>query len=101
MVDVTVCLPQNQVRKLVAQILLSGGTVRVTGHAMREMGSDKFGPFSMNDVRNVLKHGHMSEPGEYENGTWRYRLHTARFCVVVAFRSETELVVVTNWRKTP
>jgi len=32
------------------------------------------------------------------SGTWRYRIRTPEVCVVVAFRSETELVVVTAWR---
>jgi malate synthase len=100
MVDVTRQLPLNQARKLVAEILL-GGVVTPSGHAQREMLIDRHGPFAMTDVLNVLRHGKMQEPGELVNGTWRYRLHTARFCVVVAFRSETELVVVTNWRKRP
>jgi len=39
-----------------------------------------------------------SEPGEFEHGTWRCRVETSRITVVVAFRSEHELVVVTGWR---
>lgn len=33
-----------------------------------------------------------------ENGSWRYRVRTARMAVIVAFRSETALRVVTAWR---
>lgn len=52
------------------------------------------------DVRNAIRFGRVSENG-MENGTWRYRFETNKFRVVVAFRSETVLVVVTvvrlNW----
>jgi len=48
---------------------------------------------------NVLRMGRLFEPCEMSNGTWRYRIHTDRFCVVVAIRSEDSLVVVTTWRK--
>jgi hypothetical protein len=38
------------------------------------------------------------EPGEIERGTWRYRVRERDVCVVVAFRSEARLVIVTAWR---
>jgi hypothetical protein len=50
------------------------------------------------DVVNVLRGG-VVKPGEYERGSWRYRIHTIRIWVVVAFNSGTELVIVTAWRK--
>ena len=31
-------------------------------------------------------------------GTWRYRMRAGKVYVVVTFRSEAELVVVTVWR---
>jgi hypothetical protein len=49
------------------------------------------------DATNVLRGG-VVEPGEFENGSWRYRIRTQRIYVVVSFRSETELRVVTAWR---
>ena len=49
------------------------------------------------DCLNVLRGGWV-EPAELEAGTWRYRVATQRIVVVVAFRSETVLVVVTAWR---
>jgi len=49
------------------------------------------------DAINVLRGG-WPGPGEEEKGTWRYRVCTTRICVVVAFRSETELRIVTAWR---
>ena len=52
---------------------------------------------TMVDVTNVLRGG-VVDPAEFENGSWRYRVRTARIAVIVAFRSETELRVVTAWR---
>ena len=49
------------------------------------------------DCENVLRGG-VVRPGEYEHGTWRYRVETSKITVVIAFRSEQELVVVTAWR---
>lgn len=49
------------------------------------------------DVDNVLRGGAV-DPGEYENGSWRYRVRTERIVVVITFRSEIELVIVTAWR---
>ena len=36
---------------------------------------------------------------ELRNGTWRYRVEAAMVCIMVAFRSETEFVIVTAWRR--
>jgi hypothetical protein len=49
------------------------------------------------DVDNVLRGG-VVQPGEYEGGTWRYRVSTDRIAVVIAFRAENELIIVTAWR---
>lgn len=98
MVDVTRHLTQNEARKLVAKIARDGSVVP-SKHALLEMAADPLGKFGMTDVYNVLRLGRLMEPCELVNGSWRYRLHTDRFCVVVAFRSETALVIVTTWRK--
>ena len=97
MTDVARRLGRSQARKLVSKILASG-TVTFTHHAREELAKDDM---TLNDAANVLAGGRMTEEGEQEHGTWRYRLHTQRMCVVVAFRSEAELVVVTAWRKKP
>jgi hypothetical protein len=86
-------LSPTDAKKLIRQILLTGNVV-VTSHAQREMTKDGM---TMVDVTNVLRGG-VVDPAEYENGSWRYRVRTARMCVVVSFRSEDELVVVTAWR---
>ena len=36
---------------------------------------------------------------QHENGEWRYRVHTGKMTVIVRFEDETELMIVTAWRK--
>lgn len=72
------------------------GTVSWSDHGKEEMAADSLTTL---DCMNVLRAGAVKEPAGLEKGTWRYRVHTNRLCVVVAFRSETELRVVTTWRK--
>ena len=50
------------------------------------------------DCLNVMRSGVVTEPADLISGTWRYRIHTQRMSVVVAFRTDTELTVVTAWR---
>lgn len=86
-------LSPPEARRLIREILDSG-SVALSKHAEEEMAKDNL---TMLDVANVLRGG-VVDPGEYENGSWRYRVRTARIAVIVAFRSETELRVVTAWR---
>lgn len=74
---------------------MESGVVTPSGHALKEMENDGL---TMVDCTNVLRGG-WSEPGEWENGSWRYRIRTARICVVIAFRSDTKLAIVTAWRE--
>lgn len=69
-------LSPPEAKRLIREIL-AGGEVVSSRHATEEMKND--------DLTMV-------------DGTWRYRVHTQRIWVVVAFRSETRLVVVTGWR---
>jgi Domain of unknown function (DUF4258) len=87
--------PQHA-RKLIQEILKTG-TVSFSKHAFDEMAKDQL---TTVDCINVLRGG-VVEPPELRDGTWRYHVRTARICVVVAFRSETHLVVVTAWRIRP
>lgn len=80
-------------RKLIQQVVAAGG-VRFSDHARSEMAADGLEP---DDVTNVLRGG-IVEPAEIERGTWRYRVRAGRVFVVVAFRSEVLIVVVTAWR---
>ncbi|MEP7245386.1 MAG: DUF4258 domain-containing protein [Gammaproteobacteria bacterium] len=81
-------------KTLVGEILRSGGTFAYSTHATNEMAKDGL---SIVDCVNVLKGG-VAEFPEFEKGTWRYRFRTNRIVVVVAFRSKTELRIVTAWR---
>ena len=76
------------------QEILSRGEVVSSRHATQEMAKDDL---TIIDCINVLRGG-VVEPAEWENGSWRYRVHTQRIWVVVAFRSEKRLVIVTAWR---
>jgi hypothetical protein len=76
--------------------ILNSGTVSFSGYALEEMAKDNL---TTVDCTNVLRGG-VVEPLEFERGTWRYRVRTNRIYVVVTFRSETQLVVVTAWRLT-
>lgn len=80
-------------RKLIRAIL-ERGEVRFSKHAQAEMKNDRL---LVNHCLNVLRGG-IVEPGEWENGSWRYRVHAGLVWVVVTFRSEEALVVVTAWR---
>jgi hypothetical protein len=82
-----------EARRLIRDII-ENGSVSFSKHAEEEMAKDNL---TMVDATNVLRGG-VVDPGEFENGSWRYRVRTARIAVIVAFRSETELRVVTAWR---
>ena len=75
--------------------ILETGDLLASGHALDEMAKDDL---TMIDCTNVLRGGWV-EPAELERGSWRYRVRTSRICVVVAFRSESRLVIVTAWRE--
>ena len=50
------------------------------------------------DCHNVLRWG-TSDPASSHGGAWHYRLHTASAFVVVAFRSDVEMVVMSAGKK--
>ena len=60
-------------RRLIREIL-AGGEVESSGHASRKMEEDDL---TMVDCVNVLRGG-IVEPAEWEDGSWRYRVHTQR-----------------------
>jgi len=75
--------------------ILTKGQVAFTRHARDEMAKDDLDAV---DVTHVLRAGRVQFP-EFLNGSWRYRVSTRQIFVVVAFRSQEELVVVTVWRR--
>lgn len=86
-------LDTTEAERLIRSIL-ENGVVRFSGHAEDEMENDELEKI---DCKNVLRAGWV-EPPEWENGSWRYRVCSHKITVVVAFRSESQLVVVTVWR---
>jgi hypothetical protein len=86
-------LAPDAAKKLIREILRAG-RFTYSRHAKEELLADGL---TTVDCENVLRGG-VVRPGELEHGTWRYRVDTSRITVVVAFRSEHELVVVTTWR---
>jgi len=86
-------LSPPQARRLIQNILAHGEVVS-SKHATEEMAKDGL---TIIDCVNILRGG-VVEPAEWENGSWRYRVHTQRIWVVVAFRSEKRMVIVTAWR---
>jgi hypothetical protein len=83
------------VKKLVLVAISAAGKLGFSGHARVEMANDDLTEV---DVVNVLRGG-KPHPGEFENGSWRYKVSTSRIEVVVTFRSVTWAVVVTAWRR--
>lgn len=87
-------LKSDQAR-LHIRMILKCGITRFTRHANLEMVKDGL---SQVDVVNVLRAG-LVENSEFINGSWRYRVRTNKIYVVVCFRNETTLIVITAWRK--
>jgi hypothetical protein len=80
-------------KKLAGEIV-ENGVVEVSPHALEAMADDQL---QTTDCLNLLRAG-VFNPPDYINGEWRYQVTTPRICVVIAFRSETRLRVVTAWR---
>lgn len=86
-------LAPEAAKRLIRDILKSG-RFTYSKHAKDEMLADDL---TTVDCENVLRGG-VVRAGEYEHGTWRCRVETSKITVVIAFRSERELVFVTAWR---
>lgn len=86
-------LRPDDAKQLIRSILQSG-RFTYSKHAKEEMLEDDM---TTVDCENVLRAG-VVQPPDFEKASWRYRVETSRMAVVVAFRSSTELVVVTAWR---
>lgn len=78
-------LDTNAARKLVREILRAGNFI-YSRHAKEEMLADDL---TTVDCENVIRGG-VFRAGEFEHGTWRYRVETSRITVVVALRSERD-----------
>lgn len=82
--------------KQLAREVISTGEYTFSRHAREQLitrGLDD------QDVVNVLRAG-WAENGEFENGSWRYKVRTSRIVVVVTFLDDdpAEVLIVTAWR---
>lgn len=82
------------VKRIVSNIVRGEGGIAYCRHARLEAQKDDL---SHVDITNVLRGGAV-DPGEFENGTWRYRFRTQRMVAVVQILSLTEIRVITVWR---
>lgn len=88
-------LKPSEARKLIHHILKNGDVTYSRPHAIERMEEREM---DTSDCINILRGGKVRE-GEYENGSWRYRVETPKMAVVVAFIDEDELMIVTAWRE--
>ena len=87
--------PLNPVgAKALIRRIRESGSIVLSGEARRRMREREV---SAVEIDHALRAG-VVDPGEYANGSWRYRVRSHQICVVVAFDSAAELVVVTTWR---
>lgn len=84
----------HEARRRIRTILVSGVVGYDLPHFQREAKKDGI---DMMDVTNVLRCGTVEE-AEHDNGAWRYRVRTQKFCVVVEFVSDDEILLITTWR---
>lgn len=96
-IDVTSSLSPVQARKILAEIFNENPNfISFTKHAFEQMDEDDL---KMGDILNVIKAGKIHDDPEFENGSYRYRVQTAKITVVIAFRKPNHVVVITTWRK--
>ena len=87
-------LKPSESRKLILHILKNGDVTYSQPHAIERMEERKI---DNSDCINILRGGKVKE-GEFENGSWRYRVETSKMTVVVTFIDENELMILTAWR---
>jgi hypothetical protein len=92
-------LQKEEARKRIAKAINgSACEVLFSKHAEEELIKDGL---TVVDAINILSSpdAKILSDGELEKGTYRYRLETNKICLVVAFGSNEEIIVVTAWRK--
>jgi hypothetical protein len=88
-------LRPEAVKRVLREILATGIITYAIPHALERLRQRHI---SLVDCENVLRGG-VVDPGEWENGVWRYRVRTRKIEVMVQFLSMEEVLVVTAWRK--
>ena len=77
-------LKPSEAKALIREILRTGEVTYSRPHSLERLQKWRLTTL---DCVNVLRGGVVAE-GEYENGSWRYRVYTPRICVVVRFESD-------------
>jgi hypothetical protein len=88
-------LRSGAARLLLAQIL-AAGSVRFTGHALRELKKDGI---TVERAYIVLRGGTLRE-AEWEHGEWRHQVQAGLDVLVLTSETEANAVVITGWRRT-
>lgn len=87
-------LDAYQAKKLLDQLRAESKHI-LTGHLREELEKDRLTTL---DCMNVLRCGRVEHP-EWENGRWRYRVHTPKMTVIVEIdEDQREFTIVTAWR---
>ena len=93
-------LNRQEARKLISKIVNQHPeNIRFSSHAIRELLVDEL---MTTDALNVLKSSDakIHQDGEFENGSFRYRVETTNLLIVVAFTIDgSGINVVTAWDK--
>jgi hypothetical protein len=93
-------LHKTEARKLAAEIVSNyPNNIVFSRHALQELQADNL---TTGDAWNILKSSdsRILDEGEFEKGSYRYRLETNFIMVVIAFQSNGQgLVIITAWDK--
>lgn len=94
-------LSKEEARKLISKIVLEGKNnyVIFTTHALNQLEERDL---LTTDILNIVKSADskIHDGGEFENGSYRYRLETRTILVVISFHPKGErIIIVTSWRK--
>lgn len=85
----------SESNKRLSEMARDQGNFVYTRHAKLQMTARNI---ANGDVKNVLMRGRICGTPELVNETWRYKVETKKFTVIVAFRSPKTVVIVTTWR---
>ncbi len=84
-----------QARHLIKRIYAEGTVTYSKPHAEEKLIKHNL---TKVDIGNVLRAGTISDHPEFENGAWRYKIHSNKIVVVVEIWSEDRIFIVTAWR---
>jgi hypothetical protein len=87
-------MPPDAAAELLRRIV-QDGAVAWSGSGLARLEAAGLAPV---DCLCAMRDG-VADPARHEEGHWRYRVHGQSMCVVVVFRSETEVVIVDAWTK--